>query len=145
MSTVLAVKDALVELLGDSVPSGVQVQYSDDLDKAQPQRVFLGDIEEADGQLVTLRPGRREENYLVRVMVDVQHVASGRSADARALEVLGAIETLLADDPKLAGATTPPPIVSAYLERWNLQSSVTSDAWRTLIEVEIRVKARLLP
>jgi len=145
MSTVLSVKDALVELLGDSVPSGVQVQYGDDIDKALPQRVFIGDIEEADGQLVTLRPGRREENYLVRVMIDVQHVASARSADARALEVLGSIETLLADDPKFAGATSPPPIVSAYLERWNLQSTVTSDAWRTLIEVEIRVKARLLP
>ena len=145
MSTVLSVKDALVELMADAVPTGVQVQYADDLDKALPQRVYLGDIEDAEGALVTLRPGRREENYLVRVFVDVQHVASGRSADAKALEVLGSIETLLADDPKLAGASTPPAIVSAYLERWNLQSTVTSDAWRSLIELEIRVKARLLP
>ena len=145
MTTVLEVKDALVELIADAVPSGVQVQYADDLDKAQPQRVYLGDIEEAEGALVTLRPGRREENYLVRVLVDVQHVGSGRSADARALEILGSIESLLADDPKLSGATTPPGIVSAYLERWNLQSTVTTDAWRTFIELEIRVKARLLP
>ena len=145
MTTVLQVKDALVELITEAVPTGVQVQYADDLDKAQPQRVYIGDIEEAEGSLVALRPGRREENYLVRVLVDVQHVASGRSADARALEILGSIESLLADDPKLAGASTPPAIVSAYLERWNLQSTVTTDAWRTFVELEIRVKARLLP
>ena len=143
MSTAVAMKKALVEVLGASIPS-VQVTYADEVMRPKPERIYLGDVEETISEPATMRASRvrMDEEYEVRLFVSIDSKTAER-AETRAVDLLGEVSTILADDPKLLAASVPPAILWSYLSGYEMSTSFVSEGEaRTLIEAEITVRAR---
>lgn len=74
------------------------------------EQVFLGDVE-GESRIPTIKSGRkqRQENYTVDVIFRVYDHDGSPSGDAdteaRALEMLGALDDVLADDVQIDGVT----------------------------------------
>jgi len=143
MSTAVAVKTALTQLLGDS--TGVQVSYGDDVRQPRKERIYFGDIEVSEVAPATMRATRvrTEENYTLSTIILVDSKKGQAACETRAFELLGAIEDLLATDPKLATATVDPGILFLTVGAFLMSTSVVSEGvHRTLVDVELLVKAR---
>jgi len=143
MSTAVAVKTALVDLLGPL--TGVQVSYGDDVRAPRKERIYFGDIETADAAPVAMRSGkaRTEEDYSIAAFLLVDSKKGQAACETRLYVLLGILEDLLATDPKLSGATVPPGILFATFGGYTLSTSIISEGeHRSMIEAEIFVKAR---
>lgn len=85
---------------------------------------------------------RLEENYEIRMIVTVDSKTAERS-ETRAIDILGAAQTILADDPKVSAASTPPSISWCYVSGYEMSTTLISEGEaRTQIEADIAVKAR---
>lgn len=144
MSTVVAMKKAMVSALtAQPALAGVQITYSEDVHSPRKERIYCGDVEEHDAEPATMRYGRvrSEENYTFRLFVSVVKKGT-EAAEMRVLELLGAVEELLATDPKLSTAEVPPRISFATFAGYRLASNAAGQETVATIEADIRVKAR---
>jgi hypothetical protein len=93
----------LTQLQANSTISSVQCTYADPGGSQRREAIFLGDIETDDHVPEALAPGRRRriEDFVCEVFVEVSNKPTPQTAEARAVELANAIETVLADDPQL--------------------------------------------
>ena len=93
----------LTQLQANSTISSVQCTYADPGGSQRREAIFLGDIETDDHVPEALAPGRRRriEDFTCEVFVEVSNKPTPQTAEARAVELANAIETVLADDPQL--------------------------------------------
>ena len=146
MSTIVAMKKALVDVVASAPAfSGVQVTYGEVVNNPRRERFYLGDVEDHEMTPATMRAAkvRTEEDYTLKVLLSVDGNASQEVTETRALVLLGALEDLLAGDPKLSAASTPPGILWATPSGFTLSSSLVAEkTHRTLIEADVAVRAR---
>ncbi len=103
-STIPAVKDALVaRLRAHPTLAGVQVERSHPGDTLEQEAVWLGRVI-GSNSWVAMRAGRkpRDESYTVQVFIEV--IMPGEpetAAEDRVLACYGALEDVIAEDPRL--------------------------------------------
>ena len=93
----------LTELQANSTISAVQCTYADPGGSQRREAIFLGDIETDDFIPEALAPGRRRrrESFTCELFIEVSSKPTAQTAEARAVELINAVETVLADDPQL--------------------------------------------
>jgi hypothetical protein len=93
----------LTELQANSTISAVQCSYADPGGSQRREAIFLGDIETDDFIPEALAPGRRRrrESFTCELFIEVSSKPTAQTAEARAVELANAVETVLADDPQL--------------------------------------------
>ena len=93
----------LTELQANSTISAVQCTYADPGGSQRREAIFLGDIETDDFIPEALAPGRRRrrESFTCELFIEVSSKPTAQTAEARAVELANAVETVLADDPQL--------------------------------------------
>ena len=93
----------LTELQANSTSSAVQCTYADPGGSQRREAIFLGDIETDDFIPEALAPGRRRrrESFTCELFIEVSSKPTAQTAEARAVELANAVETVLADDPQL--------------------------------------------
>ena len=93
----------LTQLKANATLGAVQVTYADPGGSQRREAVFLGDIETDDFQPEALAPGRRRrrESFTCELFIEVSSKPTAQTAEARAVELVNAVETVLADDPQL--------------------------------------------
>lgn len=93
----------LTQLKANATLGAVQCTYADPGGSQRREAVFLGDIENDDFQPEALAPGRRRrrESFTCELFIEVSSKPTAQTAEARAVELINAVETVLADDPQL--------------------------------------------
>ena len=93
----------LTELQANSTISAVQCTYAAPGGSQRREAIFLGDIETDDFIPEALAPGRRRrrESFTCELFIEVSSKPTAQTAEARAVELANAVETVLADDPQL--------------------------------------------
>ena len=93
----------LTQLQANSTISAVQCTYADPGGSQRREAIFLGDIETDDHTPESLSQGRRRriEDFVCELFVEVSSKPTAQTAEARAVELANAVETVLADDPQL--------------------------------------------
>jgi hypothetical protein len=93
----------LTQLQANSTISGIQCEYADPGGSQRREAIFLGDIETDDFVPEALAPGRRRrrESFSCELFIEVSSKPTAQTAEARAVELANAVETVLADDPQL--------------------------------------------
>ena len=93
----------LTQLKTNATLAAVQCTYADPGGSQRREAVFLGDIENDDFQPEALAPGRRRrrESFTCELFIEVSSKPTAQTAEARAVELINAVETVLADDPQL--------------------------------------------
>ncbi len=93
----------LTQLQANSTISAVQCTYADPGGSQRREAIFLGDIETDDHVPESLSQGRRRriEDFVCELFVEVSSKPTAQTAEARAVELANAVETVLADDPQL--------------------------------------------
>jgi hypothetical protein len=142
-STIAAFKNALVTAL-QARPglANILVDYAENPTLARREYIYLGAVQNGDQTDPVMRAGRikREENYVVHVMVRVLGNPTPYDNEVRALALAQEVEEYLAD--------TPQPTASVM---WALVSGMAVDTVEqptdgpdTLVDISVSVKARLL-
>ena len=93
----------LTQLKTNATLAAVQCTYADPGGSQRREAVFLGDIETDDHEPEVLAPGRRRrrEDFTCELFIEVSSKPTAQTAEARAVELANAVETVLADDPQL--------------------------------------------
>ena len=93
----------LTQLQANATLGAVQCTYADPGGSQRREAVFLGDIETDDFQPEALATGRRRrrESFTCELFIEVSSKPTAQTAEARAVELINAVETVLADDPQL--------------------------------------------
>ena len=93
----------LTQLQANSTISAVQCTYADPGGSQRREAIFLGDIETDDHVPESLSQGRRRriEDFVCELFVEVSSKPTAQTAEARAVELANAVETVVADDPQL--------------------------------------------
>lgn len=143
VSTVPAVKSALVTLLTSQLP-GIQVKYGRPADNQLARECVY--VAEAVGNHripVFKGTGRkpREERYSVEVVVAViQERGEVSVSEARAFELLEAVENVVADDPTLGGVDG---LIHAIAGDWETVADQTVGGPAAVIRFNVDCLARL--
>ncbi len=145
-TTAAAFKAALKSSLMAYGPlSGIQVVYGQDVEARKTGCIRLGAVEDAGVAPTGLKAGRRrrEEDYVLHVIVEVIGTAGGPEAnEARAVTLGTAVEEFLADNPALSGSV--PGLLFAVVSGFSMETSETTDGARTVLDYSVSVKGRLL-
>ena len=146
MSTVVKAKEALVSVLsGSAALSGVQVSYGDDVARPRKERMYLGDVDQNEAHVATMRAGRvrMQEEYALHLLVLADSKKGQATCEGRVLEMVAALRDILELDPKLDTAAVPPGIITAVYAGFTLHTSIVSEGeYRTIANVEIEIMAR---
>jgi len=143
-TTAAAVKAALrAAMLAEAGLAGVPVSYGEPGDLARSEHIWIGSATTGDSDLVAFKAGRnrRDESYLVDVVVDVSSMASAETSEARAVELVTVIEEMLADDPKLGEV---PNLLWCILESWDLTTQDYADGPRSVMSLSLKARGRIL-
>lgn len=146
-SSFLDVADRLVLLLRDRLDDTVYVGWVN-VSHGKRRSVEVAGLKDGLHQYPVVRAGRkpREETYALQVHLYAQ--ASGpdpREASEAVLELLGALEDILADDVNL-GLTDDYPTLRVGLGEWELDQSIADQrlGWRAHITADVDVATRLI-
>ena len=93
----------LTQLKANATIAAVQCTYADPGGSQRREAIFLGDIETDDFIPDARAPGRRRrrESFTCELFIEVSSKPTAQTAEARAVELANAVETVLADDPQL--------------------------------------------
>ena len=93
----------LTQLQANATISAVQCTYADPGGSQRREAIFLGDIETDDHVPESLSQGRRRriEDFVCELFIEVSSKPTAQTAEARAVELANACETVIADDPGL--------------------------------------------
>ncbi len=139
--SVLLVKDALIALFEAATWPGSKPQISFGIPRTIEREVIvLGGTTNSDQGWSLLGGRRRDEDYYLQLWINVEHTTQ-REATARAVEILGVIETVVRATPNLGGAVPS----GQWVEIRNpiLTEGPGSESYEAEISFEIRVKARI--
>jgi hypothetical protein len=143
-TTIVAVKRALRDGLAlRPALQGVLVNYGDPGDRGRREQIWMGRIQRADQEPVALRQGRRkrDEDYDLWVHIDVASKVTPEDNEARAIEIVQEVESLLADDPSIGNV---PGVLWAVVSQMRLNTVETADGPSTSAIVTVNVRGRLL-
>ena len=142
-TTMAAAKSALKTMTSKAVGAGVLVTYGDPGELARTECIYIGAAVDNSHDPVALRSGprMRDEDYTVNIHVEVSSKGTPEATEARAVVLGTAIETAIAADPKLLNTTN---VLWAVVSGMSLDTSQTSEAPRTVLEIAVTVKARLV-
>jgi len=135
-STMADLKANLLTDIGDlGTFLGVQLTYGDAGGLARKERVWLGSVENGDSQPPAFRAGkqRRRESYVLHIWIEVV-LSTPQLAEARAIALAGAIEDMIASDPKVSAT---PNLLFARCD--GLEMDTTEHAEGALTSVDVSV------
>lgn len=143
MTTSIKFKQALRDQLSD-LPAfeGVQVVYGDPGATARREVIWVGEIWREDQSLVGISPrpsATRDEEYEVRVHVQVSSKAKPEACEDRLGELISEIEFMLAQDPKIQNV---PGVLWATVTELRITSKETGDGPYAHGIITITVRAR---
>lgn len=142
-TTIVAAKRALRDLLkARPALDGVLVNYGDPAERGRREQVWLGRVRQADQEPVALRSGTRtrDEVYELWVHVDVASKATAEENEARAVDLIREVESVLANDPKLGGTEG---VLFAVVTEMSMNTVETGDGPSTSAVLTVTVRARL--
>lgn len=148
MRTTAPLVKATLKSAFQAVPAlnGIQVSYGDPGKLVRRETIFLGSTEDqAVVDPVGFRAGRkrREEDYDLRLHIEVSGTPGGPEASERRAADLGqAIEEYLADHHDLGGIV--PGLLWARVSGWSLRTEETTDGAWSVLTYTVSIKARLL-
>lgn len=140
----MAVKAALRDSLKTRPAlQGVLVNYGDPGDRGRKEQVWMGRIERADQEPVALRQGRRkrDEDYDLWVHIDVASKVQAEDNEARAIELVQEVESVLAEDPSLGEVQG---VLWAVVREMRVNTVETGEGPSTSAIVIVNVRGRLL-
>lgn len=144
VSTVPAVITRLKEIFTTAVEEPTQVwPKRPNEDYNLSENVFLGDVrgEREFRNVGSVTPHQREEDYSVGVEVEVYREGTdGEGTEARAWEIVLAIEKAIAEDPRLGFAAQVQWVIAG---RFQSQAVGGNDGWKVTITFDVQVKARI--
>lgn len=142
-SSYTAVVEALIPLLREELDSDVQVLRGAPSRLMGRDNVLIGGIEKGSHVFPVARPGRkpRDEQYWLVINVVVRRNGPDPSeSETRALELLAALENVIAEQPSLGIEAT----LRCNIEEFEMDSFVEDQSgWRTLLVAKVQVKTRL--
>lgn len=144
-STIYTTKAALLtKLQAASALNGIQVTYGDPVGAMRRESIFMGDVSSSIQEAESFGSGRRRrlEEYTIDVLVAIQSKPTHQEAEARALELAGAVEDVVADAPQLTGSVTGLMFVECAGISMSSAEAGTEGA-RVIATVHLTVKARL--
>lgn len=141
-TTVITAKGAIFDALDAADLTGAVLQYADD-PAGKRERVYLGDVEEAEEELRGMGGGtaRTSESYVVHVHVEVIGKKDARRNDERAAALVNAVRAALASQAPFKAVI--PGLVHVLVTSSEWASSVTTDGPRTTVDLSVSVKARI--
>jgi len=94
-------------MLSEAGLAGVPVSYGEPGDLARTEHVWIGSAVSGAQEVAVFKTGRtrRDEEYMVDVIVEVSSVSNPETCEARAVLLGTVIEEMLADDPKVNDVT----------------------------------------
>jgi hypothetical protein len=146
-TTIPAVKTALktaisgLSAMTSSTPP-VQVAYGEPGSTQRRECVYLGAaVDDSEHETTALRAGRRkrDETYVLKVHVEVIGTPNPETVETRAVALSTPIEEWVADNPKL----TVDAVQFALVSGVTLDTQETTDGARTVVTIDVRVRARL--
>lgn len=111
----------------------------------EQQRVYLGNTS-ADLAFATIRAGRkkREEDYTIQLIIDVEDPTDwGPASEARAFELAGDVDDLLAADPALGLSATLPTLRIHVSHLEQASGALENAGLGTRITLTLSVQSRL--
>ena len=131
----------LTKLQANATLGAVQCTYADPGGSQRREAVFLGDIEIDDHEPEALAPGRRRrrEDFVCELFIEVSSKPTPQTAEARAVELANAVETVLADDPTLGDLSQ---LMFTQMRSLSM-NTVQADQPVVTIRMLIEAKARL--
>jgi hypothetical protein len=140
-STIVETKRALVQALrARPALSGVQVSYSHPGRLVEGESIYMGGAR-GEHEPAAIRAGRkpRTEVYTLDVLCEVsRRGGSVEEAEARALELLAEVESVLAEDPQLGGR-----LQWALASEIELDGGLTDDGAFVIGRLGVSCRARL--
>lgn len=110
------------------------------------EHVYLGDIEIADTEPKHLTPGRkvREENFEIPVVIKTgTYAMDARESEARAGEIAGHIEDLIADDPHILNDEATNGIRWCLVSAYEMANYPLETGYESYIMLTVTVRTRL--
>tara|TARA_R110000824_G_scaffold259400_1_gene448151 strand:+ start:49 stop:486 length:438 start_codon:yes stop_codon:yes gene_type:complete len=132
----------LTQLQANATLGAVQCTYADPGGSQRREAVFLGDIETDDHVPEALASGRRRrrEDFVCELFIEVSSKPTPQTAEARAVELANAVETVLADDPQLDNLSGLMFAAVRSLSMTTVQADQTVVTIRMLIEAKARLQ-----
>ena len=132
----------LTQLQANATLGAVQCTYADPGGSQRREAVFLGDIETDDHVPEALASGRRRrrEDFVCELFIEVSSKPTPQTAEARAVELANAVETVLADDPTLGDLSQLMFTQMRSLSMTTVQADQTVVTIRMLIEAKARLQ-----
>ena len=132
----------LTQLQANATIGAVQCTYADPGGSQRREAVFLGDIETDDHVPEALASGRRRrrEDFVCELFIEVSSKPTPQTAEARAVELANAVETVLADDPQLDNLSGLMFAAVRSLSMTTVQADQTVVTIRMLIEAKARLQ-----
>lgn len=146
-TTAVATKAAIVNVLSARAGlSGVQVYYGDPGKDARRQLIMVGAVVDGTQEPYSLHAGprRRDEEYTLKVHIEVWDQATPQAAETRAVAIGSELEAALAATPNLSGAASPPPILWARPARVEMDTVQADEGPVAFMTYDIAVRARLV-
>ena len=132
----------LTQLKANATIAAVQCTYADPGGSQRREAGFLGDIETDDHVPEALASGRRRrrEDFVCELFIEVSSKPTPQTAEARAVELATAVETVLADDPQLDDLSGLMFAAVRSLSMTTVQADQTVVTIRMLIEAKARLQ-----
>ena len=132
----------LTQLQANATISAVQCTYADPGGSQRREAIFLGDIDTDDPVPEALAPGRRRriEDFVCELFVEVSSKPTAQTAEARAVELANAVETVLADDPQLDNLSGLMFTAVRSLSMTTVEADQTVVTIRMLLEAKARLQ-----
>ena len=132
----------LTQLQANATISAVQCPYADPGGSQRREAIFLGDIETDDHVPEALAPGRRRriEDFVCELFVEVSSKPTAQTAEARAVELANAVETVLSDDPQLDNLSGLMFTAVRSLSMTTVEADQTVVTIRMLLEAKARLQ-----
>ena len=132
----------LTQIQANATLGAVQCTYADPGGSQRREAVFLGDIETDDHVPEALASGRRRrrEDFVCELFIEVSSKPTPQTAEARAVELANAVETVLADDPQLDNLSGLMFAAVRSLSMTTVQADQTVVTIRMLIEAKARLQ-----
>jgi hypothetical protein len=138
-STMIAVKDALVDVLTAALPD-VQVSWGHPGKAIQRECVVVGNVRPGRQEAVTMGSGgSREERYTVAVACNVAKRGSQREVSARAVELAAEVEEVLRADDTLGLGEA----IRIEVADQGLTEAIRGDGREAEVPLGVEVRARL--
>lgn len=144
-SVVPTVRQAIVDRLRLRAGlSGIQVEPTHPGAAIEEETIFLGDAHDGKHEIANLKAGRKSRNEEFTLDVYVAVLTPGNSAteaEQRAFALLGEVESMLADDPRVGLAASV--LQSAEGGDWEESLEPEELGWTCALRFEVKCRARL--